>query len=132
MNQKLWIWNTNILVGLRKTGNLNLAHYLSQNVERILQERHSFCRNCGERGDYMKHIGGTINGECICYMCKHNFNYAAPLGSTEVQTPIEIAESVVATGNISGSEGTLVELEIIVKCPGCKTKNKTISTLKKP
>ncbi|RHW37553.1 hypothetical protein D1B33_08460 [Lysinibacillus yapensis] len=71
-----------------------------------------------------------IFGETTCYVCGQNINYVGELGSTKmIKTDSVIAESVVATGNVPATNGVMVELEIVVKCPKCESKNKTTDSI---
>lgn len=75
-------------------------------------------------------MGALINGETKCFLCNHTFNYVSELGGAEIiESPAVKAESAIATGNFLGTEGRVAELEIIVACPKCGTRNKTVSSI---
>lgn len=76
-------------------------------------------------------MGAPINGKTICYLCRHTFEYVGELGTIKIiESPNVHAESVIATGTFCGTNGNMVDLEIIVECPKCGTKNKTTNSIK--
>lgn len=75
-------------------------------------------------------MGAPIYGETTCFVCNHNFKYSGELGALKVLNPSFVhAESVIATGTFQSSKGKMAELELVVECPKCKTKNKTTESI---
>lgn len=75
-------------------------------------------------------MGAPINGETKCFLCNHSFKYVSELGRVEIiDSPAVKAEAAIATGNFTGTEGRIAELEIIVACPKCGTRNKTFNSI---
>lgn len=75
-------------------------------------------------------MGAIINGETKCYVCNQHIEYVGGLGTTNnIESPFVKAESVIATGTVQGTQGILAELEIIVTCPKCESKNKTTNSI---
>lgn len=76
-------------------------------------------------------MGALINGSTNCNLCNYVINYVGNLGSSKIiDSPDVYAESVVATGRFTSSEGVNTDLEIIVECPNCSAKNKTTHSIK--
>ncbi len=65
-------------------------------------------------------------------MCGHNISY---IGSLDSENRLDsnsstVADSVVASGSHHATDGKYIEVEVVVTCPECKSKQKQLNAAK--
>lgn len=77
-------------------------------------------------------VTSTVQHSIGCIVCRHNFSYIGSLDSENVleSNSSVIADSVIAIGTHQATDGKHIEVEVVVTCPECKSKQKQLNAAK--